>query len=121
MIRREDFYHALEHDIKPVSKASFLFPAKGKGKILKCDWLFNITSHARVTEQCASFRSVKGQLYFDGDDDDDFFLLVRIPFVIRQIYFYGLLTYYILHTFVPLVAKNKTKTIGKCSALFCVR
>ena len=59
-------------------------------------------------------------MYFD-DDDDDFFLLVRIPFVIRHIYFYGLLTYYILHTFVPLVAKNKTKTIGKCSALFCVR
>ena len=67
-------------------------------------------------------RSVKGQLYFDDDDDDDdFFLLVRIPLVIRHIYFYGLLTYYILRTFVPLVAKNKTKTIGKCSALFCVR
>ena len=50
-----------------------------------------------VIEQCASFRSVKGQLYFDGDDDDDFFLFVRIPFVIRQIYFYGLLhiTFYI--------------------------
>ena len=32
LIRREDFYHALEHDIKPVSKASFLFSAKGKGK-----------------------------------------------------------------------------------------
>ena len=32
LIRREDFYHALEHDIKPVSKASFLFPAESKGK-----------------------------------------------------------------------------------------
>ena len=109
MIRREDFYHALEHDIKPVSKVNFLFPAKGKGKILKCDWLFNITSHARVIEQCASFRSVKGQLYFDDDDDDDddFFLLVRIPFVIRQIYLYGVLhiTFYILSC--PLDAKKK--------------
>ena len=70
--------------------------------MLKCDWLFNITSHARVTEQCTSFRSVKGQLYFDddedGNDDDDFFLLLRIPFVTRQIYFYGLLhiTFYML-------------------------
>ena len=93
MIRREDFYHALEHDIKPVSTVS----CKRQRKILKCDWIFNITSHARVIEQCASFRSVKGQLYFDGDDDDDFFQLVRIPFVIRQIYFYGLLhiTFYI--------------------------
>ena len=62
-------------------------------------------------------------MYFDddvGDDDDDvFFLLVRIPFVIRQIYFYGLLhiTFYIL--LYPLVAEKKN--IGKCSALFCVR
>ena len=44
---------------------------------------------------------------------------MRIPFVIRQIYFYGLLhiTFYIL--LYPLVAEKKN--IGNCSALFCVR
>lgn len=82
--------------------------------------MFNITSHARIIEQCASFRSVKGQLYFDGDDDDDFFLLVRIPFVIRHISFYGLLTYYILRTFVPLVAKKQNKNHRKMfSSILC--
>ena len=59
LIRRDDFYHALEHDIKPVSKSvKFSDSCRRHMKILKCDWFFNITRHARVIEQSASFRAL---------------------------------------------------------------
>ena len=51
-----------------------------------------------------SFRSVKGQLYFDdddGDNDDDFFSTCAYSIRHSSNVLLWLTTYYILHTFVP--------------------